>query len=129
MSVDTWGPFVFVNPDPDAAPLADTLGDLPAVVAENGLDVDALRFHHRAAYSINANWKIAIENYLECYHCQLNHPDLMRVIDEEAQRHESRRPPAQPVPAGPPRRAQRQRALRRAAAGCPRRSTTSSSRR
>ena len=28
--VDTWGPLVFVNPDPSAAPLADTLGDLPA---------------------------------------------------------------------------------------------------
>jgi choline monooxygenase len=89
VSVDTWGPFVFVNPDPDAAPLAETLGDLPAVVAENGLGVESLRFHHRTSYSINANWKIAIENYLECYHCQLNHPDLMRVIDEASQRHEA----------------------------------------
>jgi choline monooxygenase len=88
VSVDTWGPFVFVNPDPDAAPLAETLGDLPAVVAENGLDVDGLRFHHRVSWSINANWKIAIENYLECYHCQLNHPDFVKVIDEERQRME-----------------------------------------
>ena len=29
VQVDTWGPFVFVNPDLEAAPLADTLGDLP----------------------------------------------------------------------------------------------------
>ena len=29
-----------------------------------------------------------MENYLECYHCQLNHPDLVRVIDEQAQRQE-----------------------------------------
>src|SRR6185295_4702425 len=75
VSVGTWGPFVFVNPDPEAEPLEEALGDLPAVVAENGLDVDSLRFHHRVTWSINANWKIAIENYLECYHCQLNHPD------------------------------------------------------
>ena len=27
--VDTWGPLVFVNPDLGAAPLGDTLGDLP----------------------------------------------------------------------------------------------------
>ena len=27
--VDTWGPLVFVNPDPAAAPLAETLGELP----------------------------------------------------------------------------------------------------
>jgi phenylpropionate dioxygenase-like ring-hydroxylating dioxygenase large terminal subunit len=88
VQVDTWGPFVFANPDPDASPLAEALGDLPAVVAENGLDVDTLRFHTRAPYKIRANWKVAIENYLECYHCQLNHPDLVRVIDEEAQRQE-----------------------------------------
>jgi choline monooxygenase len=38
---------VFVNPDPDSAPLADALGDLPDVVAAQGLDLDGLRFHHR----------------------------------------------------------------------------------
>ena len=70
----TWGPFVFVNPDMEAPPLDAALGNLPEVVAENGLDVDSLRFHHRVGYEIQANWKIAIENYLECYHCQLNHP-------------------------------------------------------
>jgi choline monooxygenase len=43
VAVDTWGPFLFVNPDPDAEPLAAALGDLPAVVAEHGLDIGALR--------------------------------------------------------------------------------------
>ena len=33
VSVGTWGPFVFVNPDPDAAPLEAALGGLPAIVA------------------------------------------------------------------------------------------------
>src|SRR5687767_10034340 len=65
VQVDTWGPFVFANPDPEAASLAEALCDLPAVVAENGFDVDALAFHTRVAYEIRANWKIAIENYLE----------------------------------------------------------------
>jgi choline monooxygenase len=52
------------------------------VVRAHGLDVDALRFHHRVEYEIRANWKIALENYLECYHCQLNHPGLVTVIDD-----------------------------------------------
>jgi phenylpropionate dioxygenase-like ring-hydroxylating dioxygenase large terminal subunit len=82
MAIGTWGPFVFVNPDPDAAPLEHALGDLPEIVHEHGLDVDALRFHHRAEYEIRANWKIALENYLECYHCRLNHPGLVSVIDD-----------------------------------------------
>jgi choline monooxygenase len=82
MAVDTWGPFVFVNPDAGAAPLAEALDDLPAIVAAHGTDVNALRFHHRVEYEIRANWKIALENYLECYHCQLNHPGLVSVIDD-----------------------------------------------
>ena len=36
VSVDTWGPFVFVNPDPTAAPLADALGELPTLLADGG---------------------------------------------------------------------------------------------
>jgi len=77
-----------VNPDMDAPGLDVALGSLPEVVAANGLDVDALRFHHRGAYEIQANWKIAIENYLECYHCQLNHPGFVKLIDEQRQRME-----------------------------------------
>ena len=45
VSVDTWGPFLFVNPDPDAAPLAEALGELPAIVARSGLDLSTLAFH------------------------------------------------------------------------------------
>lgn len=82
VSVETWGPFVFANPDPDAEPLAAALGDLPKVVARHGLDVGSLRFGRRIHYELRANWKIALENYLECYHCPVNHPGLVEVIDE-----------------------------------------------
>ena len=33
---------------------------------------------HREAYSINANWKLAVENYMECYHCQPAHPEYSK---------------------------------------------------
>ena len=33
---------------------------------------------HRASFEIRANWKLAIENYLECYHCQPSHPEFAR---------------------------------------------------
>ena len=107
MAVGTWGPFVFVNPDPDAPPLAEALGDLPDVVAAHGLDVGALRFHHRVEYEIRANWKIALENYLECYHCQLNHPGLVSVIDDrrlDARGERAAREPVQPRAPGLRRR-------------------------
>src|SRR4051812_22955603 len=65
VAVDTWGPFVFVNADADAGPLELALGDLPAVAADHGLEIGALRFHRRVRYELRANWKVAIENYLE----------------------------------------------------------------
>jgi phenylpropionate dioxygenase-like ring-hydroxylating dioxygenase large terminal subunit len=33
---------------------------------------------HRELYSIAANWKLAVENYMECYHCQPAHPEFAR---------------------------------------------------
>lgn len=33
---------------------------------------------HRETYSIQANWKLAIENYMECYHCQPAHPEFSK---------------------------------------------------
>jgi choline monooxygenase len=79
--VDTWGPFVFVNADASAAPLAETLGELPELVRSVGVDVDALAFHSRAPYTLEANWKVAVENYLECYHCAVAHPGFSEVVD------------------------------------------------
>jgi carnitine monooxygenase subunit len=81
VQVDTWGPFVFVNPDSEAPPLAETLGDLPALVASAGLDVEALRFHHRSDSEVEANWKIVCENFLECYHCAVAHPAFSAMVD------------------------------------------------
>lgn len=34
---------------------------------------------HRQSYSIAANWKLAIENYVECYHCGPAHPEYSKV--------------------------------------------------
>ena len=82
VSVDAWGPFVFVNPDPSTAPLADSLGDLPRLLAEGGVDLDRLRFHSRAESDEYAcNWKVCAENFLECYHCAVAHPSLARTLD------------------------------------------------
>jgi len=79
--VDVWGPFVFVSADADPPPLADTLGELPALVADAGLDVESLRFLRRTSSEYEANWKLCCENFLECYHCQVAHPSFSKVVD------------------------------------------------
>src|SRR5438034_413932 len=80
-SVGTWGPFVFANPDPEAAPLAEVLGELPELVAAAGVDVDRLELHSRAESALAANWKLAAENFLECYHCAVAHPGFSALVE------------------------------------------------
>ena len=81
IQVEAWGPFVFANPDPDAAPLVNHLGELPALLAADGVDLDTLSFNRRADGEYDANWKVCSENYLECYHCAIAHPSFSKAID------------------------------------------------
>ena len=80
MRLDSWGPFLFVNPDDDAPPLAETLGELPAQVAEI-LDIDELVHHQTIRWNVDANWKLVSENFLECYHCAVAHPGFTELVD------------------------------------------------
>jgi choline monooxygenase len=79
--LEGWGPFRFVNLDDDAPPLTELLADIPERIAAGGLDVDALAFHHRADWEVAANWKIACENFLECYHCPVAHPGFSSIVE------------------------------------------------
>lgn len=79
--VDVWGPWVFVNLDAGAKPLAHYLGELPGIIAQSGLEPAQLRFQRRYEWRRHANWKVMIENYLECYHCPVQHPGFSAVID------------------------------------------------
>ena len=85
VAVDTWGPFLFVNTQRDPEPLAEALGSMPAQIAELGLDVDELVFYKRWEAEIDANWKVVCENFLECYHCQVAHPQLAAMLDTSAE--------------------------------------------
>jgi Rieske 2Fe-2S family protein len=49
------------------------------------------RVAHREMYSIEANWKLAVENYMECYHCKPAHA-------EYSKRHVYARPAGQSEP-------------------------------
>jgi phenylpropionate dioxygenase-like ring-hydroxylating dioxygenase large terminal subunit len=87
--IDTWGPLVFVSLNPDASPLAETLGDLPARLAADGLDPDRLEYRGRSReLVIGANWKIVVENFLECYHCPVAHKSFSRLVDVDPDAYE-----------------------------------------
>jgi phenylpropionate dioxygenase-like ring-hydroxylating dioxygenase large terminal subunit len=81
MQIQAWGPLLFVNPDTDAPSLDEALGPLPGHVESGGLELERVRFRERREWEIAADWKVAIENYLECYHCPVAHPGFSKVID------------------------------------------------
>jgi Rieske 2Fe-2S family protein len=37
---------------------------------------------HRIVYQVSANWKLIVENFMECYHCASIHPELVAVVPE-----------------------------------------------
>jgi choline monooxygenase len=89
--VETWGPFVFVNLDPAAPPLAELLGAIPNEIAALGCPIDKLQFSYRRDYTIECNWKVYVDNYLEGYHLPVAHPSLFRELDYGQYRVETHR--------------------------------------
>ncbi|MGJ9425334.1 aromatic ring-hydroxylating dioxygenase subunit alpha [Nesterenkonia halotolerans] len=47
--------------------------------------IEGLRVGETRRYEVAANWKLIIENFMECYHCATIHPELTEVIPEFAQ--------------------------------------------
>ena len=79
--VETWENFVFVNFDGRAAPLPEFLGKAAAVTAPLELS-KKLRFFDRRIYTLNCNWKVYVDNYLDGgYHVPHAHKGLSSVID------------------------------------------------
>ena len=57
------------------------LGD-PAAIDHYG--IEGLSVGHREIYDVAANWKLIVENFMECYHCATIHPELVEVLPEFA---------------------------------------------
>ncbi|CAM3095945.1 aromatic ring-hydroxylating oxygenase subunit alpha [Mycobacterium intermedium] len=76
----TWAGFVFVNPDPDAAPLADYLGDVQRHLAPFNLESRFKAAH--VAKVIACNWKVGLEAFIESYHVIATHPQLLEYLGD-----------------------------------------------
>lgn len=74
-----WGGWVFINASGTRYDFPDVLGELAAHAAD--WECERLMPAATHSYTIKANWKVIVENYLECYHCPSIHPALCRVTD------------------------------------------------
>ena len=77
LPLESWHGFLFVNGSGDGPPFAEHVGALDDLVAPYRPDRLVPLVGH--AYDLACNWKVVLENYHECYHCPLIHPELCQV--------------------------------------------------
>src|SRR5271165_5056376 len=79
--VETWENFVFVNLDGQARSLPEFLGEVPGIVAPLRI-TEKLHYFDRRVYTLNCNWKVYVDNYLDGgYHVPHAHKGLSSVIE------------------------------------------------
>ena len=81
VKVTEFAGFVFVNLDPDAAPLQEVAGNLETEIRHWAPDIENLTFARRLTYDIKSNWKNVVDNFLECYNCPTAHKDFCDLVD------------------------------------------------
>jgi choline monooxygenase len=88
-SLDTWNGLIFVNLDSQSDTLAETLEDIPLRLAHRAFTGYQSAF--RRDWTVECNWKVYVDNYLEGYHIPLVHPGLNKELDYARYRVETHR--------------------------------------
>ncbi|NKB76593.1 MAG: Rieske 2Fe-2S domain-containing protein [Gammaproteobacteria bacterium] len=74
IKIENFCGFLFANLDPDAAPMDDWFPNVREELTAFVPHINSLKPVEWVGVSEKCNWKVSVENYSECYHCQLNHP-------------------------------------------------------
>ena len=64
---------LFVNLDSNADPIYSSVCDMVQEIQAALPQLADYQFAHRTEVTMRANWKVAVENFSECYHCPLVH--------------------------------------------------------
>ncbi len=80
VQVDLWGGFVFINPDENARPLKEFLGDINRHFQPIPFERRYKSVH--VAKKLRCNWKAAQEAFMEAYHVVATHPTLLPVMGD-----------------------------------------------
>jgi Rieske 2Fe-2S family protein len=81
-----WEGFIFVNLAPEPEPFASALAPLNGRFGDWG--IESLRASRAIDYDIACNWKLIFQNYSECYHCPLVHPQLEKLSASDSGRND-----------------------------------------
>jgi phenylpropionate dioxygenase-like ring-hydroxylating dioxygenase large terminal subunit len=80
VKVGVWAGFVFINPDPNAEPLADFVRELDEQFA--AWDLSGYYKEAHVAKVIPANWKVVQEAFCEAYHVNATHPQILPYLGD-----------------------------------------------
>lgn len=72
-----WEGMIYINLSATPRPFEEIFSTL--IGKFSNWNLPALRSGGKIEYDVKANWKLIIENYSECYHCPLVHPELSSV--------------------------------------------------
>lgn len=72
---EVWNSLVFINMDPRAKPLEEYLGVVPEHLKYARFD--RMRVYSELLGEVDANWKIGIEAFIEFYHSDDTHPQVL----------------------------------------------------
>ena len=76
VKVDTWGGWIFINMDPNCVPLRQFLE--PAASILDPFELAMMRYKWRQWVIFDCNWKTAIEAFMEPYHVEGTHTQLLK---------------------------------------------------
>ncbi|GIT45481.1 MAG: hypothetical protein Ct9H300mP12_00660 [Acidimicrobiales bacterium] len=68
------------QPGHDAASLSDTVPDIEDELLAVAPSAAGRTLTHRRTHLVSANWKLAVENYNECYHCPNVHKSFTKGV-------------------------------------------------
>lgn len=77
---------IMVNLDPDATPFKEEFDGLEDEIRKYMPSVDTLEFAQRDTFDVASNWKVLVDNFLECYHCAPAHKDFVDLVDMNSYR-------------------------------------------
>jgi carnitine monooxygenase subunit len=77
---------IMVNLDPDAIPFTEQFDGLEDEIRNYMPSVDNLEFAQRDTFEVKSNWKVLVDNFLECYHCHTAHKDFVDLVDMDSYR-------------------------------------------
>jgi len=80
VKVELWGGWVFINMDPHSESLEEFLGEAKTIL--DPFEIDRMRYAWRKRIVMPCNWKTAQEAFMEGYHVQTTHRQLLAYQDD-----------------------------------------------